>query len=416
MTKVTLLLSCAAAAIISSGAASAGEVTASNLVFTSDEAAFFSTYTYAADDIVGSLNSITETAALWGHDRLGLAESSSGARLGYVLAAGFATGRVQWANSLFFGHEYVHHQNQHRFGLTDHYFTEELTGELISNVDAYKNILLHSEVGGPATSRGEGAVNNALRNAEGNLVSGAGLNWQMRYSNKLVRDAYAGELSVFRAQDLITNRAYMMLYALGDIDRAKDGGFGGDVYKFASVLATGDETPNDVLDDIVITSAISTALSPGFWGAVGSYSTYVSEAKTMVTPYRLKLGSADLTWDIPNYMNLDSYTVKPTFYLNVPTTTFDGLTLGLGLESSVIGEEAQEIELFTSFSKGKIGFEGALYVGDEGSAFEYGMTFDVTETVSLKVGGLNQNGDTLAGDRLAPEGNSFIFAGVSVKF
>lgn len=408
-----------AASVYLSHDASAAEVTFSTK-FIEGEGALFESGTYVSRDVVTSLNSTSSHLTLGAHNALGMDEASSLSRLGFMLTVGQLNTRAHYANSIMFGHEFSHFQHAHRFGFTEHSFTDDETGEEISNLDAYKNLFFGFSVGGPATSRGQ--HNHEEYETEGSSTFTSGLNWQMSYSEDWIRAASRpGTKTSFDSTDFFINRSYVASYANLDRDTLKKTGTStGDVYKFVQHLDP-DGDADKMLKKITIYGIAANLASPVFWQAAAAPGRYVTTGQTdfEIDYFDTKFGG--VTWDVPQYLNNDGFTIAPTFYIKPDAGILNDigvndLLLSASYETAVMGEADPELRITATGSRGAFQADvGVSYNGD--AAFmELDAGYNVSKSMSLNVGAAITKGDTLRGKRNMPTGDSATWANVRFQF
>jgi hypothetical protein len=400
--------------------ASAAGVTVNNMMATEGDE-FWKNYTYISRDTVQSLNEAGSSLTEAGHHALNLDEAGSLARLGYAFTAGQINSRFQWANSLFFGHEGSHFQHAHRFGFNEHSFVSDDTGDEISYWDAYWRIFTKGEVGGPAQSSGSN-VDWDLYASEGIEASLAGLNWQMGHSENWIRDAAEpGAKNAFDSTDFFLNRMYLTAYAYGDAQRyKKTGDQGGDVYKYAKHLTSATDAP-DTLKDIAVYGLAASLLSPVFWQSAGAINEYVANGTTDFNMRFYPTNVGGVTWDIPQFMNKDAFTVAPTIYLNAAPSLSgsvgaEKLLVSASYETAVIGETDPEMRVTVTGNWGSLGADVGVSGNSEGRFLEAEAYYNFTESFAVNAGAAISDGTTLRGKRNMPTSDNAAWAGVRFSF
>lgn len=401
--------------------ATAGSITVNSLMFADSEEQW-DTYTYIAKDTVKSLNETGSRITELGHFALNLDNKSSTSRMVYALTAGHLNYRFQVANTIFFGHEYVHFQHAHRLGLTNHSFVSDDDGSTISKQDAYINIFLTGGVGGPATSSSGSTFDPDLYASEGITTALAGANWQTAYSEQWIRDAATlNSKNVFDQSDFFFNRSYMMSYALHDYDAYKDGGAtNGDLYKFANNLNL-DGGNEDTLKKIVGISLLANLMSPRFIESVTDYVDYVVSGDTEITQKYITTSAGGITWDIPQYLNPNSLTLAPTIYLKVNDSLAtslgaDRMLLSASYETPVLGDDDAEIRLTATTAWNHIETDFAVTAGSNGQFYELMGAYNISDSMAVTGGAVFGDGDTLRGKRNMPTGNSAAWIGARYTF
>lgn len=379
-------------------------------------------WTYIANDTVSSLNDAGSALTVKAHEALNMEEASPFGRFGFALTVGQINTRFHHANSIFFGHEFAHFQNAHRFGITDHYFVDDGTGEEISHAQAYWNIFATGAVGGPATSRSHGSFDHDLHAEEGILSTLGGPNWQMRYTEDWIRSASKPRgKTVFDTTDFLINRTHMTAYA--NLDRrktAEDGSSSGDLYKFARHVEP-DRNPEDVLTDMTLYGTAATLISPMFWQSAYGASDYVLTGKTdfEIDYYQTRLGG--VLWDVPQFLNPGGYTFAPTLYFKpegnlAKSIGADDLLLSASYETAVMGEVDPELRLTVTGNWGAFRTDLGISGGSGGQFLEAEAGYIMNDAFSLNIGTALTKGSTLRGTRNMPTGDSATWAGVQFSF
>ena len=374
-------------------------------------------YGLAARQTVGTLNAAGSAAVRYGHEVLGLDEAGPLARGLYTATAYHALLRFHWANSLYFGHEGSHFARAHHFGMREHYFRDSETGERLSNWDAYQNIFLNLEVGGPAVSSGE-IDDDEHYGEHGIMGTAAGLNWQMDYSEHWLRQAWSfQDKDAFDAPEFFMNRLHFMGYATGDIIRREDGNTSGDVFKWARYMEEKGFSDENTLEKVAAYSAVANLLSPGFWHAAGAVGAYIGSGVTETGSALKTTAVGSYGWDIPHYLNRSSMTVAPTLYW-VPETTGakDTFLFGAGLELPVIGEADPELRLSATGRHGSISFDTTLALADGGAYAEASVNYHLDDNFALNLGGALGRGETLGQARQMPASDAAAWAGGQFSF
>lgn len=374
-------------------------------------------YGLAARQAVGTLNAAGSAAVRYGHEALGLDEAGPLARGLYTATAYQALLRFQWANSLYFGHEGSHFARAHHFGLGEHYFRDTETGERLSGWDAYRNIFLNLEVGGPAVSSGH-IDHDQDYDENGIMATAVGLNWQMDYSEHWLRQALSfQDKDAFDAPEFFMNRLYFMGYATGDILRRKDGDTTGDVFKWARHMESEGFSGDNTLEKVAAYSAIANVLSPQFWNAAGSIGTYIANGDAGSDFALTETSAGSYGWDIPHYLNRSSMTVAPTFYWAPKTSKPDeALLFGAGIELPVLGEADPELRLSATGRHEKISYDTTLALGGAGAYTEASVNYHLGDNFALNFGGALGRGETLGQARQMPAEDAAAWAGVQFNF
>lgn len=386
------------------------------------------TYGYFAQELVGSLNSVAAGATRWGHERLGLSDSSPMHRWIYLATAVHLQARLQWANSMYFGHEFSHFSTAHQFGRVNHYFRDAGSGERQSYGDAYLRTILKGHPGGPAVSHGNLSPEQRRKHEAERITSTtAGLNWQMNYSERWLRQHLTyGPKDVFDAPDFFMNRAYLAAYAYGDKQRAKkpravgDQGIRGDVEKWAKRM-TAQHGEKDALEDAFVYGIGATFASPAFWSVNSAIGAYASSGETALPDVFLTTPIGGLTWDVPQYLNLDSMTLAPTIYWqpDEQLTGFlgaDTIVLGYAREFAVVGQTEDEHRFTLTGQWDRFQADLGVTQSKSGSLTEFEMSFDLNDSIAVTGGAAIADGDTLRGRRNFPFGNHETWVGLRITF
>lgn len=382
----------------------------------------YETYGYFAQDIVGSANSMGAAAVRLGHDALDLSNRSAVARLAYAATAFQALYRFQWANSLYFGHEFVHFSTADQIGLGHHYFYDTDAHEEISFSQAYWRAFSQFEVGGPAVSTTHpGEVRGDISQDDIMQSLTAGIDWQMNYSETWLRHHLTyGDKDVFDATDFFLNRTWLMGYALGDHRRSKNDDFSGDVYKFANHIEnTTDETA--VLTRVATLSILANMMSPSFWTTSATLGTYISQGKTEIYDPFVETGYGGFTYDIPQYLNANSMSVVPTIYWrakkeHAAKLGADTLVASLGVEAAIVGNDKTEVKATVTGSFGDFDTDLRLAGSASGYITEIDVDYNLTDHFAISAGAAVASGSTLRAKRNFPRGEESIWLGMKLTF
>lgn len=378
----------------------------------------------AVDSIADAGNQLTQL----GYEALDLEHGTPMARGLYLLTAGQVNTRLTWAASILYGHEYAHFQHSERFGFTRHFFydRDEGLGSRISNRDAFWQIFLTGQVGGPARSESDdpGVFNTPLYKEEGITKSLAGLNWQMNYSESWAREQIFDEqYSAFDAPGFVMNRLYTMGYSFGslsELNPAFGSNEGGDTGKFAAHLEK-DIGVSNANEKMLGLSIISNLLSPQVLNALGSFSSYISQGDVTQSVEMKETRFGRVTWDIPQYLNLGNMSVSPTIYWKpssdqTPPFQADDIMVGLGFETPVLGEGQGEFHAYLSGRWDKLSIENDLTVGVDGLFSEISASYSFKPHMDLTVGYAGGSGTTMRESRLFPLGSNTAWVGGRITF
>lgn len=382
----------------------------------------YRTYGYLAQEIVSSGNSLAAWLGRKGYEGLNLKERSSGARWVYLATALQLQVRVQWANALYFGHEFSHFATAHQFGRDEHFFRDTKNGEEIKYGKAYLAIVKGGQVGGAAVSRGVlDPVQQERHSHEGIMSTTAGLNWQMNYSEKWVRQHYAfGKKDFFDAPDYFLNRSYLSAYAFGDKKRSKNGRVKGDVLKWAEHVEANNPDEAGALGKAATYSLVANLLSPSYWTAANSFNNFIASGETKLNNPVLDRGSS-LTWDLPQYLNRNSMTIAPTVYWRpagnaVSKLGADNILLGTSIEVPVIGEDENEIQVSVTGKWQDFDADFSVTKSGDGHFAEIGLAYNVNNNLAVTAGAASANGKTLRGSRNFPHGKAAGWFGLRISF
>lgn len=383
----------------------------------------YRTYGYFAQEIVSSANSLAAGLGRLGHDKLKLSEKSQIARWAYLASAVHLQIRVQWANSLYFGHEFSHFATAHHFGRNEHFFRDYKNGEEIKFKRAYMAIVKGGDVGGAAVSRGKLDAEQEKRHQEEGLISTtAGLNWQMNYSESWVRHHYAfGKKDFFDAPEFFLNRSYLSAYAYGDRKRRNNEDITGDVLRWAEHIATLHPEEVDALDKAAKYSLAANILSPSFWSSFISFGDYLSTGDTVISDPYLNAETGGFIWDLPHYLNLNSMTVAPTVYWRPSNNTAGqigarNLLVGAGAEVPVIGDDEEEYRISVTGQWQDFDVDFGIATSTTGHFSEIGLAYNINKNFALTAGAAYADGKTLRGRRNFPHGHVAGWLGVQVSF
>lgn len=405
--------------LLTANVAGAAEISLNNLMFQSEDAVWRD-YSYIGPQITQSLNETSSKVMELGHYALGLDNSGPGSRLLYLATAGQIHLRFQWANSLYFNHENVHFARSHAAGLTEHYFQTD-DGERLTNQEAYWNIFLKSEVGGPATSTGAPG-DRPTDDQVTDLIAG-GVNAQMEYSSQFFKDALFDPASknAFDASDLLINRIYTQSYALGDrIRYDKSGVETGDMIKYSNHIDNLNGT-DDTLNKIILYSLAANILSPVVVGSWSDITEYVATAdieydtKTWQTP----LGKT--TYDIPQHLNVNNYSLEPTVYFDASNAQgapliSDKMLVSLSVDKPVIGSGSADIRVSSRNAWGDLTTDVSVTLAQDGRLIETTFGYAITDNLSVTMGGATSHGETLRGARLLGDETEIVHAGLTLNF
>lgn len=376
-------------------------------------------YGLAAQQVVGTMNAAGSAAVRYGHEALSLDEAGPLARGLYTLTAYQALVRFHWANSIYFGHEGSHFATAHQFGLDEHYFRDDESGERLSNFDAYRNIFLNMEVGGPAVSSGSilHEQDENYRKA-GIMATTSGVNWQIDYSERWLREALAfGGKDAFDAPEFVMNRLYFTSYALGDILRKDSGDTTGDFQKWARHMEEKGHSGSDTLEKAAALSFASNLLSPQLWSAAHSVGKYIVNGETRGYVGTSTGSDSSFTWDVPHFLNASSMTLAPTAYWS-PGLQDDRyrLSLGAGLEVPAFGEADPELRLSATGRWDQLSYDTTLALGQDGAYSEASMNYHLTDGLALNLGAAIGRGETLQQSRDMPAADAATWAGIQFNF
>jgi len=416
-----LALAAALAATLMPHGADATELKFSGLAL-SEESARWEGFTYLARDTVESINSLSARGAEELQLKLDLPDRGQIERAAYLLTVGQIQARSTWATSVL-AHEYAHFAGGQRFGLTEHYFRDDATGEHFGWQKAWTRTFLGGDPGGPAVSTGDPAAYDTLVDSEDAIEKSlAGLNWQMGYSEARVRNWVAGDRrTVFDAADTALNRLYTLSYTIGSHTNANGSPWGGDPGRFIAEMENKHGSEN-VSEKMILTAAMASALSPNIISMFGSLLTYVQDGKVEVDPFLKHLGHGHrITWDVPHYLNKDGMSVSPILYWLPSDSVLDSLNsdrmiLGLGLETTVLGRSNQEVNLTIDGTWDRIGLSAGTSVGRDGVFLELEASYDVTDHAAIYLGVAGVGGETMRGSRNMPTDNSTAWVGLQVSF
>jgi len=381
----------------------------------------YETYGYLASEIVSSLNSIGSKAARWGHDKLDLDNRSPLHRIAYMATAFQAVVRFQWANSIYFGHEFLHFTTADQLGYADHHFEDARTRQNIKFDEAYLRALLNFEIGGPAVSVLQSDHYQGKDFADKRTLSiAAGLNWQMKYSEEWVLRAIAYQAKdAFDAPEFLLNRMYLATYAVGDAYRSREGAVLGDVRRWAQQIDPG-EDGDEVVSKVAAWGLAANLMSPAFWDATAALGRYVAHGNSVVHPYNFETPLGSLTWDVPQYLNTSSMTLAPMAYLTAPdgagALQADKFTVGLGVEFPVIGTDRVEVRFIATGQWDQFELDLGLSGSEDGILAEATAGFKIDEAAAIVTGIALSKGDTLRAARNFPFGSSSVWAGFKISF
>lgn len=381
------------------------------------------TYGYLAREVVESLDSVASGLTRWGHNRLGLSQSSRWRRSAYLISAIHLQLRMQWANSLYFGHEFSHFATAHQFGREEHYFRDGKSGEEIPFLRAYARAMWQGSVGGPAVSRRPAG---SIASQEEITSTAAGLNWQMNYSERWLRQHIAfGHKDFFNAPEFLLNRSYLMSYALGDSNRdtadmGKQNEDRGDLIKWAEHIER-TQSDSDVLDKVVANTVLANLLSPAFWTAINSFNSYVESGETGFSVPVIETGIGQFAWDIPQYLNFDSMTLAPTVYWRMDDRIADfvganRIVLAAATEIPVIGDGKGEQHLSMTGRWGRFDADLGFSRSGSGHFTEFEMAYRLKDRLAVTGGVAISDGKTLRGRRNYPFGNHATWLGLRLSF
>ena len=416
------MASASAIAAASATTAFAGTATVNNLMFQDEEDKWIN-YTYIAKDQVRSLNESGAFLLAKGSDALGMSDGDPIMRVPYGVLGGLLYYRFSLANSVLLGHEYVHWQHAHRFGFKEHTFIDDDTGDEISRGEAYKRLFLNGEVGGPAASIGRwGDIDHSLYSEEGISIDLAGLNWQMSYSEDWIRhNAGPGSKNVFDGIDFFVNRGYAARYAYSDVIRLdEDNDRSGDVYKFAAHLEGADDA-DETLRKLATYGLAANLLSPTYWASIAGVTNYFFTGETAAPDYFFDTSIGGATWDIPQFMNVGSYTLAPTVYIDTSrdiagSVGAERLLLSASVETAVMGEADDELRLSATGRWGAFETDLAISAGGEGQFYEIEAAYNVNDHFAITAGAAVVDGDTLRGNRNMPTGDNAFWLGTRLTF
>ncbi|MFG6080467.1 hypothetical protein ACEUZ9_001071 [Paracoccus litorisediminis] len=373
-------------------------------------------YAPASHSLVSSLDNMGAMAFELGHDRLGMAERDANARLTYLATAGLALAFFNRANSIFFGHEGSHFHFAHLTGRTEHRFVDHDDQSTVSYLDAYMRSLWSGQTKASAASKSPDA--SASDPVEIMWANNAGVNWQMAHSEIVMREnLLAGEGRITNAMPYLYNRFYPSFYALRDLKNDDDSG---DLIDFRDWLES-QHGEKDSLEKIATYSLIAMLASPATIDAATAGQDYVYGGELSYRPFGIDMGQgASLSWDIPTYANAMNFTIVPTVYLRSQGALADkfgadSVVLGAGIEFAVLGEDAQELSAYGAARWGKLSGEVELAAGD-GSYASLGLSYEVSDILSLDLAAMHADGASLRGKRNLPQGGDQVWLGLSVNF
>ncbi len=378
----------------------------------SDDPDFWVHQNYRAQSMVRSGEYLGARAQQYGHDALGMDEKSPTARAIYLLTSGLVNLKFQTANSLMYGHEYAHFQMWDYYGYRTHYFYDFDDREELSEAKTWWNIFWK---GGPeATATNSGMLDPSRDPEQQIMTTAAGNNWQMNYSEEWVRrNIQADGMSLFTVPAYLTNRMKTFTYTISDDHGHNDGVIAGDMTKIEDhyVNVLGHEDGD--LSKIALYSGLSILASPATWRAYQAVGDYVATGETEMRSPFFKLGGIEYTWDIPAYLNANGMSLVPTAYVRLSS----GLTVGLGVETAVIGDLDDEYTL--SFLGDYNGFalagEYSMSTGG-GSHLEMDASYRVNDYVSITASHVMSDDFSLRGFRNNPYGDDLTTVGVQLRF
>jgi hypothetical protein len=400
--------------------AEAAAVNITSLMFGSEDSKWRS-YTYGARDAVETLNGLSSRTAEVLHNTFDMEQRLPWERALFLATIGQVQTRGVWATSIM-AHEYAHFASAHAYGLTDHYFMDDKTGEVFGTGKALRHTFLYGNPGGPAMSQGDGSKPNLLESGQGVEMSLAGLNWQMGYSETRMRGWLSGERrTVFDAADLLINRGYLMAYAIGshlDVNSAEENA---DPKRFVSEIE-GKYGTSNVSEKMILTSIAANIASVGLSQAMNSFGMYVSHGDLIVEPSNIVIGGGhQISWDIPHYLNKASMTLSPTVYWT-PSPEYsdlfyaDQLLLGFGVETSVIGKRESEVRATLDGKWDNFEFNSGLSLSQSGAYLELKSSYAVSESFSLTSGAVFKAGETMRGARDLADANHISWVGGELRF
>lgn len=380
---------------------------------------WWSSYNQHSWDTLHSANRLVSYGAIGAHNALRMQERSEWERALFMLTIGQAAARATWANSVL-GHEYAHFANAHRLGLKEHYFVDDDSGERFDWQTAWLNSFVGGDPNGPATSRGE--FNDDVSEGDTVEMSLAGLNWQMGYSEKYLRDWLSGSSrTVFDTPDLVMNRVYMTSYATGTLTEVNGSPWGGDIGRFDNHIEamTGDDK---VSEKVILTGVLANILSPNILSAGGGILSYIQTGSLEVSPHLRELrNGSHITWDIPQFLNKDSMTVAPTVYW-MPNEEQKGrvgansIVVGFGVETPTIGSDNSEARLSFDGQWDTLSLGMALSSGKSGQYLEFESGYRINDSVGVSFGLATAAGETLRGRRFLPDDDFHSWVGLNVSF
>ena len=383
---------------------------------------FWKNYSYSAESIINNLSNIGTYGAIKLHDKFDLENKTEKERILFLLTVGSLKAKFDFTNTVFFGHEFIHFQNGNNLGGSENYFRNSETGEEVSFLDFYLELLISGKTQGPAVTKWnpedyQDFINNPKRIQH---ISNP-LNWQMEYSSKWIEDSLLNEnKTVFDISNFLFNRGYMTSYYIGDLSRG-DGfsGEAGDPWKYAKHLEQfTNNTQDENLKKITTISAISMLLSHSLWSHVNNYESYISTGDYKIENEFIKTPLGEITWDIETYQNVENFSIKPKVFFNREENGFkaDKLLYSVGFEQSVLGNDESELTLGIHGKWGEFSTSTEMSFNDSNQFLELYSGYKFNEKSELFAKAQISNGTTLKGERLAPGENSNFALGIKVNF
>ena len=372
---------------------------------------FWKDATYRGEHIAKFYEDMSSLMMAAGHEALGLDDSMAGRAI-YGFTAGYVAFMVQHFASIYYGHEAAHHSYSDYYGFEGHSFFNAETG-MRDSEEVKRSILTSGDPDAAAYSydlAGDGYENGYDEDAI--LHVSNGLNWQMKYSERWVRENLVlGGKSVFSTPNYLVNRMKTFAYALGDAQRGDSEAIDGDVNKIAQHYQ---DIGQDIeVEDIAVVGAASMFLSPATWSAWGGMNDYgVSGSLRMQDPF-FETPSGSWTWDLPAYLNEENMSLAPMLY----SRQNEEFIWGLGAEMPILGEGGVDYNIFASYTADHYSMDALLSSGDAGGMYaEVGLSLSVTDKLGIRAEYVTSEGDTYKGKRHNPYSEDFLYIGLQSTF
>lgn len=384
---------------------------------------YWRNYSYTADSVINNVSNLGTYGLITLHDKFNLDEKRASSRLLFLATYGLLKTRVDFTNSLFFGHELIHFQNAYRFGDAESYFRNESTGEKMDFWETYKYILINGRPPGPAVSAFDPEDYVDFRNNPRKIEHITNpLNWQMEYSSRWVESSLLhNNKTIFDLPNFFINRNYMAGYYVGDSQsNGETTGELGDPWKYAQHMEqfTG-KTTKENLDQMTGLIVLSSFLSHSTWVNSSQVGRYISTGDYKIEPSYLNTRLGKVTWDIETYQNLESFTIKPKVFFNREDGSLlggDKVLYSVGVEKSALGNDDIEVTLGVHGIWGDFNTSTEVSVNDSGQFLELNAAYEINEYGEFFTQAAMSNGDTLRGSRVAPDEKPTFMMGFKVKF